>query len=81
LGESKSAVRFALALLEVEILVFKVFTLLYVLQSNAFAALANCSSAMAGGVVQGVVQAGSLSVFSLAHPMLSLPWLMELCWG
>ncbi len=40
----------------------------------------NIVTALAKGPVQGVSQAGSLSVFSLAHLTLSLPWLMEL-WG
>ncbi len=41
----------------------------------------NIVTALANGARQGVSQAGSFSVFSLAHLTLSLPWLMELCRG
>ena len=40
-----------------------------------------CPSNVVTALANGAVQAGSLSVFSLAHLTLSLPWLMELCKG
>ncbi len=61
-GHSKSAIRFALALLGAEILAFKGFKVF--------------SSKLGAVLREG--QAGSSLVFSLAYLALSLPWLKEL---